>query len=67
LFLLCFFLLHHVFIAQNKRASTCEWFVMLSFNVQAAVALHDPVDESEYPPDTVVDAKDPLPIMWINT
>lgn len=37
--------------------------VMLSFNVQAAVTLHDRVDESEYPPDTILGAKDPFPII----
>jgi hypothetical protein len=37
--------------------------VTLLFNIQAAVALHDPVDSSEYPLDTVVDAKGPLPFI----
>jgi hypothetical protein len=36
---------------------------MLSFNVQAAVALHDPVPEDERPAGTIIEAKDPLPII----
>jgi hypothetical protein len=34
----------------------------LSLNVQAAVAMHDAVPEEDRPSETIIDAKEPLPI-----
>jgi hypothetical protein len=35
----------------------------LSLNIQAVVAMHDPVPESEWPPETIVEGKEPFPIL----
>jgi hypothetical protein len=34
-----------------------------SLNIQAVVAMHDPVPESEWPPETIVEGKEPFPIL----
>jgi hypothetical protein len=35
----------------------------LSLNIQAVVAMHDPVPESEWSPETIVEGKEPFPIL----